>query len=403
MRNICSKCGCDSNGTGASGAGYIATAPGDSSGVYPNITFEVDGVDYYTTGNLRYSGQWVKKGFTFLTGPAQTSFTLKFFNNAPGGGGNDWALDDITVATCTPNLQLNPSADPTVCENNLVTMSCTVRSFFNNYTYYKWQRSTNNGVTWNDTGISGGPVTPTWNGTAWEYTATYPPYVGTTADSGYRYRVVVATTAANLNNTSCAFSETTVITVHVINCGDPLETDILSFAGKVENRYGVLNWSTTQENEQVTFTIEKSGDGINFIPIGTVDGTDQNGGINIFSFKDPQILIGTQHYRLKLTANGKVKYSRTVQLSADSKGIEFISVINPFHHALSFEVASDATAIADVDMIDGAGEIIRKLKFTLQVGQNSFSINDTDNLPAGIYTLRVRTASHSIHKRVVKQ
>ncbi|MES1222443.1 MAG: hypothetical protein ABUT20_43515 [Bacteroidota bacterium] len=42
VRNICSKCGCDSTGKGATGgAGYIATVPGgpglgDSSGVYPN-------------------------------------------------------------------------------------------------------------------------------------------------------------------------------------------------------------------------------------------------------------------------------------------------------------------------------------------------------------------------------
>ena len=57
MRNICSKCGCDSNGRGATGgAGYIPTAAGDSSGVYPNLTFEVNGVDYYTTGNMRYTG-----------------------------------------------------------------------------------------------------------------------------------------------------------------------------------------------------------------------------------------------------------------------------------------------------------------------------------------------------------
>ncbi|HEU4608077.1 MAG TPA: hypothetical protein VFS31_08210, partial [Chitinophagaceae bacterium] len=70
MRNICSKCGCDSAGRGTGSAGYIPTAPGDSSGVYPNLSFNVDGIDYYTTGNILYTGQWVKKGFTFLTGPS---------------------------------------------------------------------------------------------------------------------------------------------------------------------------------------------------------------------------------------------------------------------------------------------------------------------------------------------
>jgi hypothetical protein len=79
MRNICSKCGCDSNGTGASGAGYIPTAAADSSGVYPNLTFEIDGIDYYTTGNIKYTNQWIKKGFTFLTGPLQTSFYPEIF------------------------------------------------------------------------------------------------------------------------------------------------------------------------------------------------------------------------------------------------------------------------------------------------------------------------------------
>ena len=86
MRNICYKCGCDSNGVGASGAGYIPLATGDSSGVQPNLAFQVNGVDYYTTGNIRYTGttptgsdatnSWIKKGFTYLTGINQTSFTL---------------------------------------------------------------------------------------------------------------------------------------------------------------------------------------------------------------------------------------------------------------------------------------------------------------------------------------
>ncbi|HLY70716.1 MAG TPA: hypothetical protein VKR53_13375, partial [Puia sp.] len=47
FRNMCPKCGCDSNGVGATGAGYIPTATNDSSGVYPNLTFNINGYDYY--------------------------------------------------------------------------------------------------------------------------------------------------------------------------------------------------------------------------------------------------------------------------------------------------------------------------------------------------------------------
>src|SRR5215831_3602758 len=94
FRNICSKCACDTGGNGATGASYKPWILGDSSGVRPNLTIELDGVDYYTTGNMPYTGLWVKKGFTFLTGPLQDSFVMHIRNNAPGGGGNDWAIDD---------------------------------------------------------------------------------------------------------------------------------------------------------------------------------------------------------------------------------------------------------------------------------------------------------------------
>src|SRR5690606_25837353 len=187
FKNVCYKCGCDSTGTGASGATYIPTAPGDSSGVRPNIAFDVNGADYYTTGDIFYTGtgnttsdatnQWVKRGFVYLTGPSETSFTLTLRNNAPGGGGNDWALDDIPVATCLPNMQYSPSLTPNVCVNNPITINDTVRSYFNNYAHYKWQRSTDNGSTWSDVAGTTGTATPVYNNAAWEFITSYtvPP------------------------------------------------------------------------------------------------------------------------------------------------------------------------------------------------------------------------------------
>ena len=404
MRNICSKCGCDSNGTGASGGGYIPTAPTDSSGVYPNLTFEVDGLDYYTSGNLKYTGQWVKKGFTFLTGPAQTSFVLKFFNNAPGGGGNDWALDDITVATCTPNLKLNPSADPVVCKSNPAVMSVTVSSFFNNYTYYKWQKSTNGGVTWNDTGVSGGPAVPVWNGTAWEYTTAYPPFVANVSDSGTKYRVVVATTSTNRDNPLCAFSEVTVMTVHVIDCGNPLQTDLLSFTGKLEDKNAVLNWSTTTETEQLQFEIQKSSDGRTFSSIGMISGrNDSSMSVNLYSFRDPAPLNGTFYYRIKMMANQRIKYSRIAILSNNPSMLSFTSVVNPFYNELRFDIMVEQNATADIELIDASGKIVRKNKSILNAGSNQLQLTSVNLLPTGVYILRVHADGLIINKTVMKR
>ncbi|HLI93168.1 MAG TPA: T9SS type A sorting domain-containing protein [Puia sp.] len=87
--NLCSKCGADPS-TGTSSG---------TPGVLPNIAFAISNTDYYNTGQLAYTGQWIQSNFTFNSG-AGTSFPIIIRNNAPGGGGNDFAIDDISLSTC---------------------------------------------------------------------------------------------------------------------------------------------------------------------------------------------------------------------------------------------------------------------------------------------------------------
>jgi hypothetical protein len=408
MRNICSKCGCDSNGTGASGAGYIPTAPTDSSGVYPNLTFEVDGRDYYTTGNLRYTGQWVKRGFTYLTGPLQNSFTLKFFNNAPGGGGNDWALDDITVATCLPNMRYSPSITPSVCSGNSLTIQDTIRSYFNNYVHYKWQRSVNNGSTWTDVTGPLGPAIPYSNGTDWEYITSYtiPPAATTPADSADLYRVIVATTSANLNNANCRSTDpSTIITLSVINCGIPLDTKFLSVSGKVANEKATIRWVTNLEEGPVYYDVEKSTDGNSFTIIGTVNGYLNPGAVqNNYAFTDPANITGKVFYRVKMrNPDNKSNFSRTVQLSGEFNGFAFLSVINPFQNELVFDVSSRQDAVARAELVDQWGKVIRRKTFDIREGVNPLVFDNTGSLPAGVYVLRMEFGGIVINKKVVRQ
>ncbi|MBI3139871.1 MAG: T9SS type A sorting domain-containing protein [Sphingobacteriales bacterium] len=411
MRNICSKCGCDSNGKGASNAAgppyYIPTGPGDSSGVAPNLTFEIDGIDYYTSGNLMYNGNWVKKGFTFLTGPVQTSFTLKFFNNAPGGGGNDWALDDISVSTCSPNMSYSPSLTPAVCDSNALTIYDTVRSYFNNYVYYKWQRSTDGGASWTDVTAPAGPAVPVWNGTAWEYVTSYtvPPSQTLLANNGDLYRLVVATTVANLANASCNFTDVAnIITLDVIDCGIPLAARLLSFNGQKENGYGVLKWTTTGEEEPLSFDIEKSADGIHFFPAGTVSShRDYSGKEQEYLFTDPVRLNSHTYYRISMrNGQGQSIRSRIIRLSASDALLSFVSVINPFSGELQFEVAAEQNGKAEAELIDASGKTVRAKTFDLYGGVNHLQFEYTAVLAPGMYFLRVRTPDSAIQKAVLK-
>ena len=402
MRNICSKCGCDSNGNGASSLSYIPTAAGDSSGVYPNITFEVNGNDYYTTGNIQYSGQWVKKGFTYLTKPAETSINLKFFNNAPGGGGNDWALDDITVATCSPNIALTPSPDPYVCASNVVNIGAEVSSFFNNYTYYKWQKSTDGGTSWADDGPPGGPVTPTLVGASWEYSIAYPPFVGTSADNGNMYKIILATTSANLTNPNCNFADAARITLTVDSCIILDETRILSFSGTQSNNAVLLEWTTDYEQASIQYLIEKSIDGIHFQPVTTINSRNDGSHLNQYYYKDPGVVSTTTYYRIRLTSNTYSKYSKTVFLSNDPGDFFLGNLANPFKGELQLELLSNDSRTVSILVTDISGKTVSRMNQKIMAGSNRILVPGTENLTPGIYILKAESNHTSITRKLVK-
>lgn len=267
IKNICYKCGCDSNGVSSNTANYKPTDVGDSSGVRPNIAFQIDGVDYYTTGDLIYQGlggtqtgsdtlnKWVKRSFVYKTSAGQSSFRMTFRNNAPGGGGNDWVMDDISIRTCYPNMTYSPSISPSVCAGRTITLSDTVRSYYNVYIYYKWQRSTDGGTNWVDLPGTNGVASPTMIGpNNYQYINSYtlPPSATAVSNNGNLYRMVVATNASNLAG-SCNYSDVAPVVLTVLNNCKDIDDDNDGIPDYVEfnnpvalqdaNGNGIPNWN----------------------------------------------------------------------------------------------------------------------------------------------------------------
>jgi hypothetical protein len=401
IRNICSKCGCDSNGRGATGGiGYIPTAPGDSSGVKPNLTLAINGVDYYTTSDIPYTGLWVKKGFIYLTGPSQTTLTAMIRNNAPGGGGNDWAIDDIALANCPPNLAMLPSPNTTVCEGNTVDISSVVNSYFSNYIYWQWEISTDNGVTWANTGVSG-TGTPVLTGGQWQYTATYPTFLATAGMNNNRYRIKVASTIANLNTAACAFTASTVITVLTTTCSILSNSKLRSFYGLLNNQYSSLLWTTSAENPGDYFTIEKSYDGSLFNKIGSMTTIGEQHGSS-YIFKDPIPIGGLVYYRIKLNASSKFSYSNTITLSNNIPGLEIKILGNPFESSILLNAIAGKDGAITIVLMDSYGKIIRKQTHFLQTGFNRLAINDLNELATGTYILQASANGQNINRKVIK-
>jgi trimeric autotransporter adhesin len=419
LKNICYKCGCDSNGVAATATGYIPTGTNDSSGVKPNLTFDINGIDYYSTGNVQYGGlypstqsgsdsnnTWVKRGFTYLTGAAQTSFTLTIRNNAPGGGGNDWAMDDISLATCLPNMQYSPTLNPYTCSGNDYLIRDTIRSYFSNYADYKWQRSTDGGITWSDVPSATGTGSPAWNGSAYEFITSYtiPPTSTNASDSGNKYRVIVATTGGNLANSDCQVTDgVSQITLSVGSNCVPLSNYILAFNARAVNGHANLFWSTkNQQNEQLQFEIEKSIDGTNFIKIGALQGLKSANESNSYSFTD-SALSAKSFYRISLiNAAGRKMYSRIIQLQNSN---EFLvsNVTSYFESGISLDVNVTTNSKVELALLNSSGNLVKSMSVKAYSGTNNFVLPDLSSLARGVYVLQVRNADKIVAMKTFKK
>ncbi len=131
------------------------------SGIQPNITFSIEtpaGVilNQFNTGGIAVTSQpaWKQYGFFFTTTAGIPDIVLRMTNNAPGGIGNDVALDDITFRPCGPvltsSIQGNSdTVDICVYEQVGYTFTGAVSPGFLS-PVFQWQVSTNAGTTWND-------------------------------------------------------------------------------------------------------------------------------------------------------------------------------------------------------------------------------------------------------------
>ena len=126
-----------------------------SAGIKPNLTFFIESVSgsvlgSYSTGNIPESlnPEWKKYALVFTTPVGISSVVLKIVNTAPGGNGNDLALDDITFRACGPSIEPKLNGSLTnflLCEgpSQMITLDANLGPGFTNPAF-QWQANINN-------------------------------------------------------------------------------------------------------------------------------------------------------------------------------------------------------------------------------------------------------------------
>jgi gliding motility-associated-like protein len=228
-------------------AAWIMNVLQPRNGIKPNITFSIEtpsGVvlQQYASGDIPETASpfWKQYGFYFTTPINNPIIVLRMTNNAPGGIGNDLALDDITFRPCGPALitaAIQGNADTVdVCEGSTDEFTFN-GSLSVGYTQpvYQWQVSTNAGGSWAD--ISGA------NGINY---LRKPTVAG-----NYWYRLAVTEQSA-ISFTACRIaSDIVAVNVHakpLVNAGPDkviFRGDSVTLNGTVDTDVPVYYWNPT--------------------------------------------------------------------------------------------------------------------------------------------------------------
>lgn len=180
-----------------------------------------------------------------------------------------------------------------------------------------------------------------------------------------------ATTVAGRNNTQWTATSMGMFfvptcapcsTATTVNClATVLPIDLLHFRGHNEGARNVLEWATASEQDNDHFTVERSSDGAEFRPIGTVPAAGNSNSLTEYLLPDETPDAGLNYYRLVQTGvDGGTSISGTIAvLSLPGDGVQVVP--NPAAGTARYRLPMGTWLPAELVVRDLAGRPVRRI------------------------------------------
>jgi|GEM_PF-1117737 len=189
-----------------------------------------------------------------------------------------------------------------------------------------------------------------------------------------------------------------------VTWGSVLPISILDFSGKLNGTKVDLFWSTSSESNSDRFDVERSTDGINFSPIGTVKAKGTSSVTSHYVSADPLPVKGMNYYRLKMIdKDGAYIYSKTIAIQVNKAEDMTVKIMpNPFTSKLDIYINLPRNSDVTIDFVDMNGIAVLTKKVKGYKGYNWFSFSDLDKVPSAAYMLKLSTDDGIVTQKLIK-
>lgn len=167
----------------------------------------------------------------------------------------------------------------------------------------------------------------------------------------------------------------------------PLPVELISFtADPVENKEVLISWVTASEINNDYFTVERSRNGINFEPVGTVDGAGNSSVSLSYSFTDENPYPGISYYRLQQTDfDGGSSTSQMVAIRITTNQPTFSIFPNPTSGDVYVISENSSSSTSPLSIYDSAGRLV----YQKNILSNEIVQLHLGELARGVYTVKI--------------
>jgi hypothetical protein len=210
----------------------------------------------------------------------------------------------------------------------------------------------------------------------------------TTAQLNFPFYILFDQSKCNMYIADYYNNRIRLITGGFIGC-TPLPLNLLSFTGKNNDGYNLLQWQTTGASGKNSFTIERSTDSRNFTAIGTVNAVQEHS----YSFVDKHPADGMNYYRIAQRENdNSLSYSAIIAISKKPSTNLSINIYqNPGNGSISL---TSSAMINELKISNLAGQTIYQAK----PGEKKLTLQLNE---AGIYFIQIFAVNQRITRKLI--
>lgn len=158
-----------------------------------------------------------------------------------------------------------------------------------------------------------------------------------------------------------------------------------------------LIWTTSWEQNNDRFIVEKSTNGTQWIEIAVLSARNMPAN---YKFSDTE--AGNIYYRLKqVDRDGTFTYSKILRSSCAIASIKLIMYPNPVTDNADLVFQSDKNFTGNIQVFSSAGQLVKRIPIQVQRGQNKIRIN-LPGLTKGTYILRLEEGEMQLQQKFIK-